>query len=134
MLGDQLGEERGKITSQRVLPSDGPAPKVETSFQASGKLLGLDIIDRVTYSSVLRADGTLFGEGQGVIMSPDGDVVTWTGQGFGRFGPGGSVNFRGAIYYQGASGKLARLNSTVGVFEFQDEGNGNTNGKIWEWK
>lgn len=134
MLGEKLGEERGKITSQRVLPSEGGAPKVETSFQDNGKLLGVDIVARVTYHAVMRPDGTLYGEGQGVVMSTEGDSATYTGQGIGKFGPGGSVSFRGAIYYQSATGKLARLNSTVGVFEYEDEGNGNTHSQVWEWK
>jgi hypothetical protein len=30
-----------------------------------------------TYVSTARPDGTLFGEGQGIIMTDDGEVVTW---------------------------------------------------------
>jgi hypothetical protein len=42
MLGDKLGELRGDVTAQRVLPvADGP--KVETSFQVNGQLSGVDI-------------------------------------------------------------------------------------------
>ncbi len=33
MLGEILGEERGKVTLYRVLPPEGGAPKVEVSFQ-----------------------------------------------------------------------------------------------------
>ena len=40
MQGDKIGEESGKVTSQRVLPNPGGGPKMETSFQASGTLLG----------------------------------------------------------------------------------------------
>ena len=35
MLGDQVGEEKGKITSQRVLDVEGGPPKMETSFSAT---------------------------------------------------------------------------------------------------
>jgi hypothetical protein len=39
MLGEQIGEESGKVTSRRVLSIDGGA-KVEVSLQSTGKLLG----------------------------------------------------------------------------------------------
>ena len=42
MLGEKIGETSGKITMQRVLPNLGGGPKMETSFQASGSLLGTD--------------------------------------------------------------------------------------------
>lgn len=59
----------------------------------------------------------------------------WTGQGFGRFtGKGGGVRWRGAIYYTTASEKVARLNGTVGVFEFEVDENNQTTAKVWEWK
>jgi hypothetical protein len=135
MLGDVLGEERGQTTGMRVLPSEGEGPKVEASFQASGQLLGMEATDMGTYVSVVRPDGTLFGDGQGVSMTPDGDVATWRGQGVGRFtGQGTAVNWRGAIYYQSASAKLARLNGVAAIFEFDVDKDGKTNAKTWEWK
>ena len=88
-----------------------------------------------TYRSVARAEGMLHGEGQGVTMTKDGEMASWTGQGVGRFmGRGEAVSFRGALYYQTASSKLARLNSIVVVFEFEVDENGNTHAKLWEWK
>jgi hypothetical protein len=56
MLGEKLVEETGKITGYRVLPSDGMHPKVEVSFQAAGKILGIDSTDMGTYCSVLGED------------------------------------------------------------------------------
>jgi hypothetical protein len=38
--GDKIGESSGKVTLQRVLPNPGGDPKMGTSFQATGKLLG----------------------------------------------------------------------------------------------
>jgi len=40
MLGEKLGGETGKVTSQRVLANPGGAPKMETSFQATGRSSG----------------------------------------------------------------------------------------------
>ena len=45
MLGEKIGEISGKVTMQRVLPNLGGDPKMETSFQASGSVLGTNIKD-----------------------------------------------------------------------------------------
>lgn len=135
MLGESLGEERGKITVTRVLPPNGGQAKVEVSFQASGKIMGVESTDMGTYWSVLRPDGSLFGDGQGILMTKDGSTATWTGNGVGRLtGKGAGVSWRGAIYYHTDSRNLARLNNVAVVFEFETDENGNTHSKIWEWK
>ena len=42
---------------------------------------------------------------------------------------------RSSVFFKTRStGKLAFLNNKIGVFEFEADENGNTNGKIWEWK
>src|SRR5204862_15720 len=68
MQGEKIGEESGKVTSQRVLPNLEGGPKMETSFQASSTLLGAKATNRGTYWSVVRPSGTLYGEGQGIVM------------------------------------------------------------------
>ncbi|HYM10085.1 MAG TPA: hypothetical protein VEU62_05115, partial [Bryobacterales bacterium] len=93
-----------------------------------------DVHEILTYQAGTRPDGTLFGTGRGVGLTKEGDVVTWFGHGVGKFGEGGAVSYRGAVYYQTASPKFARLNSVAGVFEFEVDAKGNTHGKIWEWK
>src|SRR5439155_12987545 len=79
MQGDKIAETSGKVTSQRVLPNPGGGPKMESSFAASGKLLGVDETETGTYWAAVRPDGTLYGEGQGIIMGKEGDVATWVG-------------------------------------------------------
>ncbi len=62
-------------------------------------------------------------------------MASWTGQGVGKFtGRGSAVSFRGAVYYQTTSAKLAHLNNIAVVFEYETDENGNTHGKFWEWK
>lgn len=133
MLGEQIGEARGKRTGRRVLSADAGF-KVEVSFEISGKLLGIDYNDFGTYVAAPRPDGTLYGEGQGVSMSKDGDMATWKGAGVGRFVGGGAVSYRGAIYYSSASPKLARLNNVAVAYEFEVDPSGNVQLKAWEWK
>jgi hypothetical protein len=88
-----------------------------------------------TFTSTPRLGGALFGEGSGVMMTADGEHVSWSGNGIGRFGPGGKQVWRGAVYLQTPStAKFASLNNAVLVFEFEVDAMGNTTEKSWEWK
>jgi len=134
MLGERIGEETGKVTSQRVLPAVNGAPRMETSFQAAGSIYGVGASDTGTYVATLRPDGTLHGEGQGVLMGKGGEAATWAGQGVGTMKKDGSISYRGACYYQSASPAWVRLNAVAGVFEYEVDAQGNTKGQLWEWK
>jgi hypothetical protein len=134
MLGDLLYEETGQITGTRVLPTDTGTPRVENSFHAAGTIEGVHHVDDATYVVESRPDGTLLGQGQGLLVTENGDIATWTGQGAGRMLAGGGVSFRGAVYLHTTASGLARLNGACGVFEYDVDGGGKTEGKIWEWK
>jgi hypothetical protein len=136
MLGDLISEEKGKITTQKVLDVEGGEPKIETSFSAIGNYRGVETTATVTYWGSLRPGGAIYGEGQGVLMSKDGqEMATWTGQGIGRFTNPGKIRFAGSLFFNTPStGKLAFLNNLVGVFEYEADELGNTSAKAWEWK
>lgn len=137
MLVEKLGEFHGKVTGQRILPPDGSGPKVETSFEVSGTLFGVEATVMGTYWSTVRPDGTLYGEcpWQGIIMTKDGDTGSWAGATVGRFkGQGVAVSSRGAIYFQIASRKLARLNGVAVPYEWDIDAQGNVQCHLWEWK
>ncbi len=134
MLGEKIGEEQGQITGVRVLSVDGD-PKLEVSFQGTGNLLGVETTDIGTYESVMRPDGTIYGEGHGVIMTADGEGVTWKGAGVGTpTGVGMAVSYRGAIYFSTASEKLAALNTYAAVYEFDVDENGATSATFEAWR
>ena len=132
MLGEQIGETRGKRIVRRVLSSD--PVRVEVSFEDSGKMLGIDVNGFGTYTSQVRADGTFYGEGEGAYMTRDGELLSWKGSGLGKIKEGGAVSYRGILYYRTASQKLARLNTITGVFEYEVDAKGETLAKVWEWK
>jgi hypothetical protein len=135
MLGEQIGEATGQITGTRVLPDEGAGPRVEVSFQDNGTLLGVHGTTMGTNVSMVRPDGTFFSDGQGIIMTDDGEVVTWRGQGVGRpTGHGMATSGRGAVYCQTTSERLARLNGFALLFEFEADESGKTATKTWEWK
>ena len=134
MLGEQIGDVHGKRTARRVLSADGGCFKVEVSFESTGQMLGVDVHEIGTYWSEPRPGGSLYGEGQGVLLTSDGGMATWKGAGIGKFKEGGAISYRGAIYYQTMTPQLARLNAMATVFEFEVDAQGNTSSKLWEWK
>jgi hypothetical protein len=132
MLGEQIGETKGKRLVRRVISIDPPT--AEVSFEDSGQLLGVPTTGIGTYTSVMHPDGSLHGQGQGLNFTQDGEAISWTGTGVGKFGPGGSASYRGMLFFQTASKKLARLNNACGAFEYEVDPSGNTTSKLWEWK
>ena len=132
MLGEKILEEKGKVTTTRVLES-APQPKVETTFEAQGKILGIAHRTIGTYWSVIQNSGTLYGEGNGVVMTKEG-IAAWRGSGTGKFTKAGGVQFRGAIHYQTNVRKLLRLNGIAVIYEYDVDENGNTNAVGFEWK
>lgn len=107
----------------------------EITQQQSGKLLEMESIDLATYCSVLRPNGTIFGEGQGITTTNDGEMATWIGQGVGQLiGKGPACSFRGAIYFKSSSEKLSCLNCIAVIYEYETDDIGNTHTKLWEWK
>lgn len=132
MIGEQIGETRGKRLVRRVLSTEPPT--AEVSFEDSGQLFGVSTTGMGTYTSVINPDGSIFGQGQGINMTPDGDGIAWKGSGFGKFGAGGAVSYRGMLFFKSNSPKLAHANNVCGAFEYEVDASGNTVSKIWEWK
>ena len=134
MLGEMIAESHGKRAPRRVLSTGAGGFKVEVSFEDGGKILGHDCNQFVTYAAESRPDGSLYGDGHGVVLLHNGEMATWKGSGVGILKAGGAVSYRGAVYYSTASPTLARLNTVAAVFEFEVDAAGNTHSKTWEWK
>ena len=134
MLGEQIGEGKGKRSYRKVVSAEGGTFSIEVSFESTGKVLGVDTREIGTYCSQPRADGSLYGEGHGVALTADGGMATWKGAGVGKILPTGAVSYRGAIYYTTTYAKWASLNTVAGVFEFEVDAEGNTHSKLWAWK
>ena len=84
--------------------------------------------------STTRTDGSVFGQGRGVLTTADGDVVHLLGRASDQSGGAGSTtHYRGAFHFQTTSEKFARLNGIAAVFEYDVEADGSSKAKIWEW-
>jgi len=134
MLGDQLGESSGKITSVRVLPSEGQQIWLEVSFQGHGVLLGQEINDTGSYRQTVRPGGVLYGEGHVLMMATAGDIVDWVGGGVGQpTGPGYKASYGVWGSAQTTSEKLARLGQVADVIEYEVDEDGSYHWTMWEW-
>jgi hypothetical protein len=136
MLGEQYAELKGKITGQRVLDIDGPT--IETSVLVVGTMRGIQVQEMLTFVGTPTAEkGVIHGVGKGIVMASGGEpeMATYTGEGLGRFGSSGRINWRGSVFFRTSSdGRLAFLNNIVGLFESEIDADGNFLEKAWEWK
>ncbi|MFZ0366893.1 MAG: hypothetical protein WAL21_04340 [Nitrososphaeraceae archaeon] len=133
MLGELIGETKGKISNRNVVSVEGPT--IETTVASSGTLKGVQVNEILTYVASPSSKGILHGIGKGVINTQDGEIATFTGEGIGRFDASGLLTWRGAIFFHTSSeGKLEFLNNKVGVFEAQVYSQGNFADKTWEWE
>src|SRR5262249_12832627 len=126
MLGDKIGEERGKVTSRRALKSGDPHYlKLEISFESQATVYGIPCMSMGTYEGFERISGQLYGVGQGMIRTHDGDGAIWHGHGAGTPSPGGGGSFVASAASQASpQGKLARLNHVLVLVEHTASGDG----------
>jgi hypothetical protein len=128
LLGDLIGEFKGKNTVYRVL-SDG---KMETSGQGTGKILGIDaFIAFTTVGAMLK--GIFTGEGNGLITTMAGDTIMLKMNSVDYPSGNGGIS-RGASIQMTQSQNLIRLNKVICLHEYETDLNDNWTGKIWEWK
>jgi hypothetical protein len=135
-LGKLVFEGKGKVTSQRVLEIVKGGAKIEASFIRTGKMNGIDVTNTGTFWNIPIEGGVFYGEAKGMFTTTDGDIVTYTAQGLGRFTENGILRFTGSDFlYTLPDGKFGALNNTVGVFEVEvNNQTGDITGKTFEWK
>ena len=137
MLGDKVWEGTGRTIGTRILPGDDYRyVKMEVSFEGPGKVLGMDATNMGTFTTFERVPGQMYAEGQGILMTADGEGAIWNGHGVGHpTGDGMGIAFRYSIAWQASTtGKLASLNGALHIGEFESKGDGTFTDVGWEWK
>ena len=128
MLGELIGEFKGKNIGWRVLP-DG---KIETTAQGTGKLFGVDAF-LISTSIGTMENGIFTGEVNSVFTTTEGESIMSKGVAV-AYPSGNGGTTRAASIYMTKSTKLARLNKVVGMHEYETSLQDEFTGKIWEWK
>ena len=68
-------------------------------------------------------------------MTTKGAVIHLIGSGVSQsVGAVSAIHYRGAVCFNTTSERYSKLNSIVGVYEYDVDADGNTTAKIWEWK
>ena len=135
MLGEQIEELSGMVTGQRVMYEE--CRKVEVSIFGSGKFKGIGVTEIWTYYSLHKNDGSIYGEGKGVIMTKNGNEhATATGRSIGKHTKSGKMRYAGTHFYRTNSPReLAFLNNLVAVIEYEVHHESSSYvHKLWEWK
>jgi len=133
-LGELVLEDSGQITGIRVLSTDASGTTLELNLQLSGTIRGVGQNTLWTYTMLQRPDGSLYGQGNGVLTTVNGDVIHLIGSGSGKANPGGTVRFCTMLHPHGATGQNADLNGIGLVGEYDVAADGTANNKNWEWK
>ena len=135
-LGDLILDETVSMTGGvRVLPNDEPGTKVEVCAQGAGTIRGVAETSMYTYTQLQRPDGSVYGEGRGIITTKDGDVIVITGAGSAKAPEsGGAIKFRTMLHVQSAPAKYADLQGIGLAGEYDVQPDGGTTHKCWEWK
>jgi|TARA_B110000263_G_C14978899_1_gene360573 hypothetical protein len=133
MLGEKMGHASGP-TQIKIMPAINGAPQFETTANATGTFLGVEVQCMSTYSSELKADGSLYGEcpNSGLLMASDG-VATFRATACGRMTEDGGAAFKGVAYFTTSAPSLSGLNGKALVFDWTTAADGTATWDLWEW-
>ena len=87
-----------------------------------------------TYTIYERVPGQLYGEGQGILTSGDGEGAIWRGYGVGHADEAMNMSFAFSLAVQAGEGKLSKLNGVLVIGEHSVDDEGNAKSTIYEWK
>ena len=130
-IGDLVYESTGKEILARVLDTAGRG-KIEFNSTGKGKIRDLATTESFVLTAPVPLKGASPVEGKGMIIAEDGEIALFTMHGVGRPKSGGGAIDRGSVVCSTAStSKLSWLDDFFGVFEIEDDVEGNYELKIW---
>ena len=134
MIGEMIGELTGKVVGKRIVRCHGSDLKIERTIESKGKVLGMEVTFIATMKGTERTQGGMYSEGNGVMMTMNGEKVILHGSAIGMMGKGGAMSMRGIRYAQTAAPALSRLNNIGLLLEIEILPDGTVHDKMWEWK
>lgn len=122
MLGEPVYSEHGKITGPYTYIANGTLANV-------GNVTNNGFILTTPLTS-----GLLYGEGQGVLSTDDGETATYTFQFVGSLAAGGQAPHGSWYIHTNSTGKMAFLNNMVGITQSEIRDGGEFLTMVWQWK
>ena len=131
MIGELISEYKGKNASIRIL-EDG---KQESTSMGTGTLLGKEASILITAVFTLMPNGVFMLEGNGIEMTAERESAKIKFNGIAwNTGKGLKLSLRGAAYFMTSAPSLVSLNKIVGVWELEQDEQGEFSLKVWAWK
>ena len=130
MLGDKLGDAKGRATSTRLLPFEGDAPRIEASFTGEGTFLGQPMTLIGSYWESSRGEGVKFGDARMLLTLADGESVFFRGSGV----SGRPAHYASFGDFPWSTKGLTRLKGVGAVVEYDMLEAGGFAWRMWEWR
>ena len=136
VLGEKIGEEKGKVIGVSIKAIDSEGIHVEETLASEVKGFGRFPGGRNmgTLNMVETPSGGVSGTGQGIVTSQDGDIVAWKCYVLGK-SQAGKTNGVAIIQFMTTSQKLSWMNGLIIVEEtVADSKTMEFSGTAYEWK
>ena len=148
-LGSPFYTENTKSTNIKVSSID-PIPTVEVNYMGNSTIGVAPTQTIGTLVDKMNNDGSVSSNGQAIILTPAGQVITYRSESIGNYNPDGSFSDSGIMVFQlpfktnSANSTSLSSNSTdslnaqfanlIGIYKktVDPEGNGIT--EVWKWK
>ena len=150
-LGQPFYVENTKSTYMRVLNVDN-LPSVEVSYNGNSTISGSPTQTIGTVVDKMGSDGAVHSNGQAIILTATGQVITYKSQSIGYYNPDGSFSDSGIIMFslpyhgsantsdnltssQGNLGEndSSEFNNVLGIYKKTVDPFGNGLTKVWKW-
>ncbi|MDD4256096.1 MAG: hypothetical protein PHP59_12075 [Methanofollis sp.] len=134
MLGEMIGELKGKVVGQRISHHYGLGLKIERTMESKGTILGTEVTLLATFWSKERPQGGILAKGHGIMTTEKGETAVLQGSGISVPAQGPGWSMRGVRYLQTSGTALSRLNDVALLFEIEIAPDGTVSDRMWEWK
>lgn len=147
-LGDPFYLENTKSTNMRVLNVES-IPTVEVSYVGNSTINGSPTQTIGTIIDKMDADGAVHSKGQAIILTVNGQVITYKSESKGYYNPDGSFSDNGimtfSIPFQGDNANntiysdishgdnVSKFNDVFGIYKKTVDPMGNGFTQVWKW-
>jgi hypothetical protein len=133
---DVIYRQKGRVTTTRVLPSEGTSRRFESSIEGTGTLAGHNINGIITYTSNSVSQDSFTGVAYGILTAQEGgDTAFWRAWGASRRVAGADeLIWRGYAVLESQSPKFSELHGTIfdAVAHIRDDGSVSV--RFTQWK